>query len=72
MKKKKCIVENTDLMYAKENDELPTLEYLKMIGDDIINFISNDCIVKSCFVNFGDYSVNLELSILNKNLDKIS
>ena len=69
---KKCIVENDDLIYAKENDELPILDYLKMIGDDIINFTSNDCVVKSCSVNFGDYSVNLELNILNKNLDKIS
>ena len=72
MKELKCIVNNTDLIYATENDELPVLEYLKMIGEDIKNFTTPDYIVKSCFVEFNDVSVNLELIIINDNIDKLS
>ena len=68
----KCVVDNDDIDYAEDNDEMSILDYLKMVGDDICNYKSDDCIVNDCSVNFGDYSVNLELKLINTDKTKIS
>lgn len=57
-----CVVSQEDLDYAKSENELPVLNYLKMLGDDMCNFKSEYYNVKSCEINFGGYEVVLKLN----------
>jgi len=64
-----CEIFQEHINYAIENDEMDVLNYLKLVGDDIKDYKYENLIVDKCYVNFGDFSVCLEI-IPNENVDK--
>lgn len=66
---KKCVIDQDNLDYAKEEDQMFLVDLLKKIGDDIVQFDIPFGTFESCSI--GIYDASIELKFTNVDINNV-